>query len=97
MEHQRAIERGLEPGLPATVVAQAAVGVLGPPEDIQAHSQIGISHGYGSARSALTVRSKESSGTIETSEGAVLARTFYSLAQWFILESNQGNSEDQDQ
>ena len=65
MQHQGAIEGGLQPRLFPAVIAPAAVGILGAPEDVQTHSQIGVSHENRSAQLALTVRSKEGSGTIQ--------------------------------
>ena len=64
MEHQGSVEGRLQPRLLAAVIAPAAIGILGAPEDVQAHSQIGINHENRSAQSALSVRSKEGSGTI---------------------------------
>jgi hypothetical protein len=64
MEHQGSIERRLQPGLFPAVIAPTAIGVLGTPEDVQAYSQIGLSHESKSAKSALSVRSKEVSGGI---------------------------------
>ena len=91
-----AVEGGLQPGLFAAVIAPAAVGILGAPEDVQTHSQIGVSHENRSAQSALSVRSKEGSGTIPDFRGtAVLAaRRFIWAPQWFILDSVRETTED---
>jgi len=44
MKHQRSIECGLQPGLFPAVIAPAAIGILGAPEDVQAHSEIRLRH-----------------------------------------------------